>query len=122
MTKIRIFDYIYTMVQEAIQEFKAAVFQALSHPTRIAILEQLRNGELSAGTILKSLGLAQANASQHLAILRAKQLVMNRKEGNQVFYSIRNPHVMEVLDAMRDCFQAHIADSLMLLKLAEEKH
>ncbi len=107
-------------MKEAIQDLKAAIFQALSHPTRIAIIEQLRNGELSAGAILERLGLHQANASQHLAILRAKQIVVNRKEGNQVFYSLRSPLMLEVLDATRRYFQAQVAESLTMLKLVEE--
>ncbi|HML16992.1 MAG TPA: metalloregulator ArsR/SmtB family transcription factor, partial [Bryobacteraceae bacterium] len=73
------------------RQFKAAIFQALAHPTRIAIVELLRDGELSAGQLIDKLGLEQANASQHFAVLRAKQIVVNRKEGNQVFYSLRDP-------------------------------
>ena len=120
LTNIRIFEYKDYMI-EAIQEFKAAVFSALSHPTRIAIVEQLRNGELTAGMILQRLGLPQANASQHLAILRAKQIVVNRKIGNQVFYSLRNPHVIEVLDAMRSYIEAQLEQTLLLLKGHQSK-
>ena len=106
---------------EAIQEFKAAVFHALSHPTRIAIVEQLRNGELTAGMILQRLGLPQANASQHLAILRAIQIVVNRKKGYQVFYSLRNPHVVEVLDAMRSYIEEQLEQTLLMLKGQQSK-
>ena len=67
---------------EELRRFKAEIFQALAHPTRIAIVELLRNGELSAGQLIEQLGLEQANASQHLAVLRGKQIVVNRKEGN----------------------------------------
>ena len=47
----------------------------------------------------------QSNLSQHLAVLRAKQLVTNRKAGNQVFYSVRDPKINEVLRLMRVYFQ-----------------
>ena len=60
---------------DALRQFKANIFQALSHPTRIAIVEQLRDGELAAGEIIERLGLEQANASQHFAVLRAKNIV-----------------------------------------------
>ena len=76
---------------DTLRQFKATIFQALSHPTRIAIVEQLRDGELSAGDIIERLGLEQANASQHFAVLRARNIVISRKEGNQVFYSVRDP-------------------------------
>ncbi len=62
-----------------LRRFKADIFQALAHPTRIAILELLRDGELSAGALIEKLDLEQANVSQHLAVLRAKQLVSTRK-------------------------------------------
>ena len=63
-------------MQESLRRFKADIFQALAHPTRIAILELLSDGELSAGALIENLGMEQANVSQHLAVLRTKQLVM----------------------------------------------
>ena len=71
-------------MQDSLRQFKADIFQALAHPTRIAILEFLGDGELSAGALIEKLGMEQANVSQHLAVLRSKQLVVNRKVGNQV--------------------------------------
>ncbi len=101
---------------DSLRQFKANIFQALSHPTRIDIVEQLRDGELSAGEIIERLSLEQANASQHFAVLRAKNIVTNRKEGNQVFYSVRDPLLIEVLDILRRYFQAHIEESMAMLK------
>jgi ArsR family transcriptional regulator len=101
---------------DTLRQFKANIFQALAHPTRIAIIEVLRDGELPAGAIIERLGLEQANASQHLSILRAKQVVTSRKEGNQVFYAVRDRLLIEVLDIMRRYFQAHVEESLSMLK------
>jgi len=106
-------------VQSLLRSYKANVFQALAHPTRIAIIEVLRDGELSAGAIQERLSVEQANLSQHLAILRSRQLVMNRKEGNQVFYSLRHPVLIDVLDIMRRYFQAHLTESVQLLHQIE---
>ena len=101
---------------DTLREFKASIFQALAHPTRIAILELLRDGELPAGTIIERLGIEQSNASQHLAILRSRQIVTNRKEGNQVFYALRDPLLTDLLDIMRKYFQRHMDDALSMLK------
>ena len=98
-----------------LRRFKADIFQALAHPTRIAILETLGDGELSAGALIEKLGMEQANVSQHLSVLRAKQLVSNRKAGNQVFYSVRDPIIMEVLGLMRTYFHAHLREALAML-------
>lgn len=101
---------------DSLRRFKADIFQALAHPTRIAIIELLgENGELSAGELIEKLGMEQANISQHLAVLRGKQLVANRKAGNQVFYSVRDPIINKVLALMRRYFQKHLKEALELL-------
>jgi len=114
IANILVLEYT-NIVQSLLRSYKADIFQALSHPTRIAILEVLREGELSAGAIQERLGIEQANLSQHLAILRSRQIVVNRKDGNQVFYSLRNPVLLEVLDIMRRYFQGNLAEAVQML-------
>jgi DNA-binding transcriptional ArsR family regulator len=107
-------------MQDSLRQFKADFFQALAHPTRIAIVEQLREGELSAGALIERLGIEQANASQHLAVLRAKNILLSRKAGNQVFYSVRDPLIIEVLNTMRRYFHAHLNEALATLKAIDK--
>lgn len=104
-----------------LREYKASVFQALGHPTRIAILEVLREGEQSAGGIQARLDVEQANLSQHLGILRSRQIVNSRKEGNQVFYSVRHKVLIKVLDLMKQYFQAHLHDSVQMLNAIQSE-
>ena len=103
-------------MNQELRRFKAEIFHALAHPTRIAMVELLRNGEMPAGQIIEQLGLEQANASQHLAVLRAKQVVVSRKEGNQVFYSLRDPVLIEVLDVLKRYFYGQLSQTMSLLK------
>lgn len=103
-------------MNDALRRFKSEIFQGLANPTRIAIVEALRDGELSAGTLIEKLGIEQANASQHLAVLRAKQIVVNRKVGNQVFYSIRDHALIEVLDILRHYFYSHLSTTVNMMK------
>ena len=107
------------MHSSLLREYKASIFQALAHPTRIAIVEVLREGELSARAIQDRLGIEQANLSQHLAILRSRQIVAHRKEGNQVFYSLRNQVLLKVLDMMRQHFQANLSEAAQMLSEIE---
>jgi ArsR family transcriptional regulator len=100
---------------DSLRQFKADIFQALAHPTRITILELLSGGELAAGALIEKLGMEQANVSQHLAVLRAKQIVVNRKAGNQVFYSARDPIIFEVLALMRTYFHKQLQETLGML-------
>ena len=103
-------------VQSDLRRFKADFFHALAHPTRIAIVEQLREGEFSAGSLIERLQLAQANGSQHLSVLRRKRILVDRKEGNQVFYRVRDPRIIEVLDVMRAYFYDQLASDQAMLE------
>jgi DNA-binding transcriptional ArsR family regulator len=105
-------------MSDALRQFKSEIFQGLAHPTRIAIVEVLRAGELTAGTLIEKLGIEQANASQHLAVLRAKQILVSRKVGNQVYYSIRDHALIEVLDILRRYFYAQLNSTVTILKEA----
>lgn len=103
-------------MSDALRQFKSEIFQGLANPTRIAIVELLRDGELSAGKLIEKLGIEQANASQHLSVLRAKQIVVSRKVGNQVFYSIRDHALIEVLDILRRYFYSQLSSTVSMMK------
>jgi ArsR family transcriptional regulator len=103
-------------VLDSLRRYKAGVFQALAHPTRVAIVEYLNYGEMSVGQLCEKVGVEQANASQHLAVLRNKHIVQTRKAGNQIFYSLRDPAFGKVLDALREFFLAHMTEALELLR------
>jgi DNA-binding transcriptional ArsR family regulator len=101
---------------EDMRRFKAGIFQALAHPTRIAIVEFLQQGEMTVSQLCEKVSIEQANASQHLAVLRNKNIVQARKEGNQIYYSLRDPLLGKVLEAMRKFFLAHVHEALEMLR------
>jgi DNA-binding transcriptional ArsR family regulator len=105
---------------ESLRKFKAGIFKVLAHPTRIHVIETLRAGELSVGAILEQVKVEPANLSQHLSVLRHSHLVVTRKDGNQVLYSLRDPLLIEVLDVMRKYFQRHFEDSIAMLRQMEQ--
>lgn len=95
---------------DQLREFKAGIFQALANPTRIAIVELLRDeGEVSVARIHDSLNIEQANASQHLAVLRNRYVVLARKQGNVVHYRLRDKSLGRVLDLLKTYFTTHLA-------------
>lgn len=102
-------------IVQALREFKAQILQALAHPTRIAVVEALRDGERTAGALLAELGVEQANLSQHLAVLRAKQVVLARKAGNHVYYRLRDPILTRLLDLLKRYFHGQISGAVALL-------
>ena len=105
--------------QSALRRFKADVFQVLGHPTRIHIAECLRDRERPVSELLHEVGVEPANLSQHLAVLRGKGLVVSRREGAQVFYALRDPLLIVVLNAMRKYFHAHLEEALVMLQEIE---
>ena len=102
-------------MSDAIRQFKAQLFQALAHPTRIAIVEALRDGEVGAGALGERLGVEPANLSQHLAVLRSRHVVVGRKVGNQVFYTVRDRVLIDVLDRLKHYIAGHLEDTLAAL-------
>jgi ArsR family transcriptional regulator len=101
--------------------FRAEFFKALGHPVRIVILEALRNGERNVTELQEILNLEQSNVSRQLAILRARGIVEDRKEGTTVFYRVRDPLVVHLLDLAKAIFNSHLIDTQELLQqLADE--
>lgn len=77
------------------------VLKALAHPGRLQILDALRAGPQCVCHLEALLGLRQAYVSQQLARLRKAGLVVDHKEGLNVFYQVRDPQVFEVIDRVR---------------------
>jgi DNA-binding transcriptional ArsR family regulator len=92
----------------SLQNFKAELFKALAHPARIRILELLREGEKSVTELQLALSAEGSTVSQQLAILRMKNLVDTRKEGNVTFYRLRDRRVTKLLEVARQIFEAHV--------------
>ena len=78
---------------------KAKLFRGLADPSRLAILEALRDGERTVSEIVAATGLSQPNASGHLACLRECGLVTGRQQGRFVRYTIADPRMDDVLRA-----------------------
>jgi len=83
-------------------EGTARMLRCLGHPVRLLILDLLeKEGELTVTEIYESLGLEQAVCSQHLSLMRDKNILDHRKEGVNVYYSIGEPGALKVLACLR---------------------
>jgi DNA-binding transcriptional ArsR family regulator len=83
-----------------------ALFRGLADPTRLAILQHLAGGEARVVDLTTELGLAQSTVSGHLACLRDCALVTARPEGRQMFYSLAQPELADLLTAAEHLLQA----------------
>jgi DNA-binding transcriptional ArsR family regulator len=93
---------------QQLANFKAEFFKALAHPIRIRILDCLRNGEKGVNELSETLQIEQANVSQQLAILRARNIVVGRKSGSNVYYSVSDRTLFKLLDVAKNIFNNHL--------------
>ena len=87
----------------------------LGHPARVRILELLRDGERSVGSLQTELGLDSGSTSQHLAALRRIGVVESRREGTSVFYRVDDDHVFALLEAGRAISARSLAQQQSIL-------
>ena len=90
--------------KEADIAIAAASMKAIAHPLRLKILCVLSGGALSVQDIVEQVGTTQSNISQHLAILRAKGILIAHKEANHVYYRIGDARTLKLVGLMRDVF------------------
>ena len=89
------------MESRPLYQLKAEFFKTLAHPARIRVLELLSEREHAVSEMLPEVGIEPAHLSQQLAVLRRMNLVVSRKEGSAVFYSLTSPDVAELLAVAR---------------------
>jgi len=103
-----------------IQQFKADFFKALAHPLRIRILEVLSKGDRTVNGIQKELDTEGSSVSQQLSVLRAKNIVVGTKQGKHVIYTLRDPAIIELLEAAREIFNNQYKDTINMLEKLDE--
>ena len=89
-------------------EREAVICKAFAHPTRLRLLDHLGKGERGVGTLQVDLGVAKANISQHLAILKSAGVVVTRRSGKQVYAALAIPEVNEVCHLIHQVLRTQI--------------
>jgi ArsR family transcriptional regulator len=82
----------------------AEAIKSIAHPLRLKILCVLGDQEVSVQDIVDQVGTSQSNISQHLAILRDKNVLATRKDANRVYYRISDLRTLKLVDLMREVF------------------
>ncbi len=89
-------------MEDRIYIYHAEMCKVFSHPKRLELINTLRDKEISVNELAERLGLAPANLSQHLAMMRERHILASRKEGNLVYYRIANPKLLNAFDILRE--------------------
>ncbi len=97
-------------------ELKANVLKALGQPTRLKILELLRNGERCVCEIFPAIKEEQSNVSRHLALMKAAGILASRKQGQMVHYRVRDPQVFKLLDSVSALLKSHVDERKTLAR------
>ena len=104
------------MVSEPLYKLKAEFFKTLGHPARIRVLELLAVRDRSVGELLPEVGVESSNLSQQLGVLRRAGVVVARKDGNTVIYSIASSDIAELLMVARKVLTRVLSDRVAVLE------
>jgi len=102
-------------MEEKVLEMKAEVLKALAQPTRLKILECLRNGEKCICEIVPSINGEQSNISRHISLMQKSHLVTTRKDGVKVMVNVKDPKVFEILDKVSAILKNRMKEQEKLL-------
>ena len=97
-------------------EFRAEILKALAQPTRLKIIDFLRDGERCVCEIFPAIGEEQSNTSRHLNMMLAAGVLSRRKDGLKIYYAIKHPEILEIIDIVTGITRLEIAGRHQLLK------
>ena len=103
--------------EEELYRLQAEFCKGMAHPTRIHLLRSLKEGERPVNELAKAVGVTQANASQHLAVLRQFGLLSTRREGSTIYYRISDHRIIEACELVRSCIGERLKKSQMVLSV-----
>jgi ArsR family transcriptional regulator len=102
-------------MEERVLELKAEILKALAQPTRLKILELLRNGEKCICEIVPALNGEQSNISRHISLMQKSHLVTTRKDGVRVMVKVKDPKLFEILDNINLLLKKQIVETGKLI-------
>jgi ArsR family transcriptional regulator len=103
-------------VEKELYEYHAEMCKVFSHPTRLQIINILRDQELNVTELAERIGVGMGNLSQHLALMKNLHILRARKGGNQVYYRIENPKMLKAFDILREILLERLKRESLLVR------
>jgi len=97
-------------------QLKAEVLKALAQPTRLKILDCLRNGERCICEIIPAVNGEQSNVSRHISLMQKSHLVTTRKDGVKVMVKVSDPKIFDILDRVSAILRGQMSEQNRLIK------
>ena len=107
-------------MDDQIYAYHAEMCKVFSHPKRLELIDVLRDREMTVNELAERLGLAPANLSQHLAMMRERRILVTRKKGNLVYYRIANQKLLQACDMLREMLFEQIRQDAALISNQKE--
>jgi len=101
--------------RKTILNARANVLKAMAHPTRLFIIEELEKGERCVCDLTEQIGADVSTVSKHLSVLKQAGIVIDDKRGNQVFYSLRVPCILNFFGCVESVLDSSARDHAALL-------
>ena len=108
-------------VSSALYEHHAEMCKVFSNATRLRILNSLREGEMPVAAIAGKLGVTLGAVSSHLLMMKRRRVLLSRKQGNQVFYRLANPKMLQAFDLIREILYEQIKQEGLLARGLERE-
>ncbi len=105
----------------ALYEHHAEMCKVFSNATRLMILNVLRESEMTVAAIAEQLGVALGTVSPHLLMMKQRRVLVSRKQGNQVFYRLANPKMLQAFDLIREILYEQMQHQGRLAKQLEQE-
>jgi len=97
-------------------EFRAEILKALAQPTRLKIIDFLRDGERCVCEIFPAISEEQSNTSRHLNMMMSAGVLSRRKDGLKIYYAIKHQEIFQVIDIVTGIVKQDITSRHKLLK------
>jgi ArsR family transcriptional regulator len=101
-------------------DLQAEISKTLANPLRLAILHILKDGEKTVNELAEIVGAGQSNVSQHLALMRQRQIVKTRKVGSTVYYRVSSPKISQACDMVREVLIEQLSQKQEMAKTFTE--
>lgn len=99
----------------------AEICKTLSNPKRLEILDHLREGEKSVEELTRLMEMSKSNLSQHLGVLRQKNLVTTRRDGLNIYYSVSNAKIHNACDILKEVLLGSLTQNQDLVSMLKEE-
>ena len=105
----------YSDLENEILERQVRICKGFAHSTRLHMLGLLGKRDWTAADIQKELGISKANLSQHVAVLRSAGVIVRRREGKQVYFSLSMPEVKKACQLIQQVLRAQVRNGQRLV-------